>query len=82
VGEVRAVGLTAAVELSASVLAATPGAVDAVVTAARRHGVLTRALRGVALQVSPAFVITETEIAQLVDGLEASLREVAEAGAA
>jgi adenosylmethionine-8-amino-7-oxononanoate aminotransferase len=46
-------------------------------TAARRHGVLTRVLRGRALQVSPTFVITEAEITTLVDGLEAALRDVA-----
>ena len=72
-------GLTGAVELAADVRAANPGAVEAVVAAARRHGILTRAIRGVALQVSPAFVITEDEIAQLADGFEAALREVAAA---
>ena len=77
VSEIRTVGLTGAVELSAEARAANPGAVDAVVAAARRHGVLTRALRGVALQFSPAFVITESEIAAVADGLEAALRDVA-----
>ncbi len=47
------------------------------VTAARHHGVLTRVLRGRALQVSPAFVITEPEITTMTDGFEAALREVA-----
>jgi LmbE family N-acetylglucosaminyl deacetylase len=37
------------------------------VTAALRHGVATRVLRGHALQVSPPFVITEAEITTLVD---------------
>ena len=77
VGEVRTVGLTAAVELDDAALAGGPAVVEAVVTAARRHGVLTRVLRGRALQVSPAFVITEPEIATLTDGFEAALREVA-----
>ncbi len=77
VGEVRTVGLTGAVELSAGARAANPGAVEAVVAAARRHGVLTRSIRGVAIQVSPAFVITEDEIGQLADVLEAALRDVA-----
>lgn len=77
VGEVRTVGLTGAVELTDAALAEGPGAVEAVATAARRHGVLTRVLRGRALQVSPAFVITEAELATLVDGLEAALRDVA-----
>ena len=79
VGEVRTVGLTGAVELSAAVRSANPGAVEAVVAAARRHGVLTRVVRGVALQVSPAFVITATEIETMTAGLEAALHEVAAA---
>ncbi len=77
VGEVRTVGLTAAVELSAEARAANPGAADAVVAAATRHGVLTRNIRGVGLQFSPAFVVTEDEIAQIADGFDAALREVA-----
>ncbi|HEY5627993.1 MAG TPA: aminotransferase class III-fold pyridoxal phosphate-dependent enzyme, partial [Candidatus Limnocylindrales bacterium] len=59
VGEVRTVGLTACVELSAEARAANPGVVDAVVGASRRHGVLTRNVRGVGLHFSPAFVISE-----------------------
>jgi adenosylmethionine-8-amino-7-oxononanoate aminotransferase len=70
------VGLTAAVELDGDVLAVDPGLPEAVAAAARGHGVLTRVLRGVALQVSPPFVITEAEIRTLVDGLEAALAEV------
>jgi adenosylmethionine-8-amino-7-oxononanoate aminotransferase len=45
----------------------------------RGHGVLTRAVRGVGLQFSPAFVITEAEIEQIVDAFEAGLRDVAAA---
>jgi putrescine aminotransferase len=77
VGETRVVGLTAAVELDAETLAADPGAPEVVVAALRRHGILTRVLRGVALQVSPPFVITEDEIRGMVDGFEAALAEVA-----
>jgi len=76
VGETRVVGLTAAVELDGDVLAVDPGLPEAVAAAARGYGVLTRVLRGVALQVSPPFVITEVEIRMLVDGLEAALAEV------
>ena len=54
-----------------------PGAVEAVVAAARRNGILTRSIRGVAIQISPAFVITEDEIAILAEGLGAALDEVA-----
>ena len=77
VGEIRTVGLTGAVQLADEVLAANPGSIDAVVAAARRHGVLTRAVRGGALQVSPAFTITEGEIDTMVEGFEAALRDVA-----
>ena len=38
------------------------------VAAALNHGVATRVLRGHALQISPPFVITETEIDTMVDG--------------
>jgi adenosylmethionine-8-amino-7-oxononanoate aminotransferase len=63
VSEVRAgVGLLAAVEVSAEARADRPDLVPAVVKAARQRGVLTRALRGEALQVSPPFVITEAEL--------------------
>ena len=79
VGETRAVGLTAAVELRSDVLAADPGAVERVASAARAHGVLTRGLRGVALQVSPPFVISESEIDRLVDAFGAALDDVAAA---
>ena len=77
VGETRVVGLTAAVELDGDVLAADPGAPEVVAGALRRHGILTRVLRGVALQVSPPLVITEDEIRGMVDGFEAALAEVA-----
>jgi putrescine aminotransferase len=77
VGEVRTVGLTAAVALAPDVLAADAGAVDRVVAAALREGVATRVLRGHALHISPAFVITEQEIDTMVEGLGAALEEVA-----
>ncbi len=58
VAEVRAgVGLLGAVELK------DPSKLQAVIDAAYERGVLVRGIRGVALQVSPPFVITEDEIA-------------------
>jgi putrescine---pyruvate transaminase len=75
VGEVRTVGLTAAVELSDQALAADPTAPDKAVAAARRHGVLTRVLRGRALQFSPAFVITEEEIGRIAGAFDTAIRE-------
>jgi 4-aminobutyrate--pyruvate transaminase len=82
VGETRAAGLMAGVEIDADAVAADPSLPEQVAAAARRHGVLTRVLRGVALQVSPAYVIGEAEIAILVDGLEAALSDVAAHAAA
>jgi adenosylmethionine-8-amino-7-oxononanoate aminotransferase len=80
VGETRAVGLTAAVQLSSEALAADPAAADKAMATTRKAGVVTRAVRGGALQISPAFVITETEIDALVDGFRAGLDAVAAAG--
>jgi putrescine---pyruvate transaminase len=78
VGETRAIGLLAAVELDADALAGDPALVDRVVTLAREHGVLTRALRGSALQISPPFVITPQQIEAVVDGLRRALEDAAE----
>jgi len=59
VAEVRTgVGLLGAVEL------ADPSKLQAVIDAAYERGVLVRGIRGVALQVSPPFVITEDELEQ------------------
>lgn len=80
VGEVRAVGLMGAVALRPDLIAADPGLAERVVGAALGRGVATRVLRGHAIHVSPAFVITESEIAQLVDGLRSALEDVAAAG--
>jgi len=58
VAEVRAgIGLLGAVEL------ADPSKLQAVIDASYERGVLVRGIRGIALQVSPPFVITEDEIA-------------------
>jgi putrescine---pyruvate transaminase len=82
VADVRSAGLAAAVELDADLLEANPGAPLAAVLAARRHGVLTRALRGVALQISPPLVVTEDELATIADGIGAGVREAVAAGRA
>lgn len=80
VGEVRTVGLTAAVAIASERLALDPATPSKVASAALRHGIATRVLRGHALQISPAFVITAEEIDVLVDGLAAALEDVAAAG--
>ena len=71
VAEVRAgLGLLGAVEL-------TDGAkLAAVVDEARARGVLVRGLRGVALQISPPFVVTEDELSTLGRVLAESLDAV------
>lgn len=74
VADVRSAGLAAAVELDAGVLEANPVAPMAAVLAARQHGVLTRALRGVALQISPPLVVAEDELAAIVDAVAAGVR--------
>jgi adenosylmethionine-8-amino-7-oxononanoate aminotransferase len=74
VAEVRAgTGLLAAVEIVEEARVADPGLVPRLVTEIRQHGVITRALRGAALQVSPPFIITEPEIGQITDAFAAAL---------
>jgi adenosylmethionine-8-amino-7-oxononanoate aminotransferase len=75
VADVRCTGLAAAIELDGRLLETDPGAPAAAVLAARRHGVLTRVLRGVALQISPPFVTTSDELSAMVDGIAAGIRE-------
>jgi putrescine---pyruvate transaminase len=62
VSEVRTCGLLAGVELNAEVLQRMPGLTDTIVREARARGVLTRALMGTTLQVSPPFVIEESQL--------------------
>jgi putrescine---pyruvate transaminase len=70
VREVRTVGLLAAVEVEGE-------AADGVAAEALERGVLTRALRGVALQISPPFVITEEQLGSVADAIRESLDAVA-----
>ncbi len=76
VADVRTAGLAAGLELDAEMLSAHPTAGAQIVLAARRRGVLTRLLRGAALQISPPFVVTEAEIGEIAGAVEAALREV------
>ncbi len=78
VSEVRAgVGVLAAVQLTPDALEEDPGLTDRAVGVARGHGVLTRALVGGGLQVSPALVIDGAGLAELVEGLGAALDDLA-----
>jgi putrescine aminotransferase len=74
VDEVRTgTGLLGAVEISAQARAEDPGLAARLVADIRERGVITRLLRGVALQVSPPFVITEAEIGQIAETFAAAL---------
>jgi adenosylmethionine-8-amino-7-oxononanoate aminotransferase len=74
ISEVRTgVGLLAGIEIAAEARAADPGLGARIVTAARERGVITRLLRGVALQISPPFVITATQLHQIAEVLAAAL---------
>lgn len=78
VTEVRSIGLLAAVQLVNR-----DGLTDRVVARAAELGVLTRGLAGGSLQISPPFVITESELRTLADTLKQALDdEVADGGAA
>jgi len=79
VGEIRTVGLTAAVTIKPDVLAADPATPEKIVTAALRHGVASRVLRGHAIHISPPFVITEAQIDAMVDGIGNAIDDVAAA---
>jgi adenosylmethionine-8-amino-7-oxononanoate aminotransferase len=79
VAEVRGgVGLLAAVQLDPDLVAADPALAGRAAAACREAGLITRALAGGSLQVSPPLVITEDEIAELARlmgaGLDATAR--------
>ena len=80
VGEIRTIGLTAAVAIQPAVLEADPATPDKVVAAALRHGVASRVLRAHAIHISPPFVITEDQIDRMVDGIGNALEDVAAVG--
>lgn len=76
----RAAGLLASVVLSEDALQEDPGLLDAVARAALRRGIITIGLRGAhgVLQISPPFVITESEIELMLEGLSEAIAEVSE----
>ena len=65
VREVRAIGLAASVQLTDSLLRALPQLPSVIDGYALSHGLITRPLRNVAMQVSPPFVSTEAEIREM-----------------
>ena len=80
VGEIRTIGLTAAVAIKPEVLEKEPTTPDKVVAASLRHGVASRVLRAHAIHISPPFVITEDQIDAMVDGIGNALEDVAAVG--
>ena len=82
VGEIRHIGLTAAVAIKPEVLEHDPATPDKVVAAALRHGVASRVLRAHAIHISPPFVISEDQIDEMVDGIGNALEDVAAVGVA
>lgn len=79
VSDVRTCGLLSGVELDDEALRRTPDLADIVVRELRQRGVLTRALVGKTLQISPSFVINESELRGLAESLFAAL-DVANSG--
>ena len=78
VSEVRAgTGLLAAVQIDAAAAEADPRLMPLLATEIRERGVITRLLRGAALQVSPPFVITPAEIGQIAQVFADALDAVA-----
>jgi putrescine---pyruvate transaminase len=70
-------GLLGAVEIDEAARTADPMIGQRLVAAVRDRGVITRLLRGVALQVSPPFVITEAELARIAEAFAGAFDEVA-----
>ena len=77
VGEVRSgTGVLAAVQIDAEVLATDPTTPARLVAACRQHGILTRALGIGALQISPALVMDEVQLEELVEGISGALNSL------
>jgi adenosylmethionine-8-amino-7-oxononanoate aminotransferase len=76
---VRTIGLLAGVELAGDALAERPDLPDRVTAEALRRGVILRAIRGNALQISPPFVVSEDQLATVAGVIAESLEAVATA---
>ncbi len=77
VSEIRAgLGVVAAVQLDLDAIAADATLPDRAMMAARAQGVLTRALTGGGLQISPALVITRAELDEIAGGIRAGLDDL------
>lgn len=80
VSEVRSgAGVLAAVQLDPGLVALDPSIPGRAARAARTAGVITRAVAGGGLQVSPPLTITAAELEELVTGLQAGLEATRQA---
>jgi putrescine aminotransferase len=70
-------GLLAAVEIAEDARSRDPGIGSRLVAEIRDRGVITRLVRGVALQVSPPLIVTEPEIERIAETFAAALDAVA-----
>ena len=77
VSEVRTVGLLAGVQPIPELLERDPGFTDKAIALCRDKGIITRKLAGNGLQISPPFVIEESELKQIVSVFGESITEVA-----
>ena len=77
VSEVRSgVGVMAAIQFAPESLASDPTLPDQAVVGLRRHGVLTRALAGGALQISPALTVETEQLVELVEAVNLVIEEL------
>ena len=82
VADVRTCGLLSGIEINAEALQRAPNLATTLVDDARERGLLTRMLLGNTLQVSPPFVITESEVRTVAETVRATLDAHAEVLAA
>ncbi len=66
----------AAVQFSPEAMASDPDIADKANASVRDHGVITRALAGGGLQISPPLTITEEQLDELVAGHRAGIEAV------
>ena len=76
VSEVRTIGLLAGVQIAPEHLERDPSFSDKAIAGIRDRGVITRKMAGNGIQISPPFVIAESELEQIVSVFAASISEV------
>ena len=77
IAEIRSgLGVVGAIQLAPELVAEDPNVAERVAVAARPHGILTRALMGGSLQISPALTITRAELDEIAAGIGAALDDV------